>query len=94
MGYRTIDFRSDTVTQPPGGMRQAMAEAAVGEDLHQEDATVNALSGLDAAGMSVALRQRGVLANPTDDGRLRFVTHYGHTEEDIDMAIRAIGETV
>ncbi len=40
---KTIDLRSDTVTQPSAGMRQAMAEASVGEDLHQEDATVNAL---------------------------------------------------
>src|SRR6266545_329570 len=38
-----IDLRSDTVTQPSPGMRRAMAEAAVGEDLHHEDPTVNML---------------------------------------------------
>src|SRR5437773_1681339 len=38
-----IDLRSDTVTQPGPGMRRAMAEAPVGEDLHHEDATANQL---------------------------------------------------
>src|SRR5262245_27699952 len=40
---KLIDLRSDTVTQPSAGMRRAMAEAAVGEDLHREDPTVNIL---------------------------------------------------
>ena len=40
-----IDLRSDTVTQPGPGMRRAMAEASVGEDLHHEDATANQLEG-------------------------------------------------
>lgn len=38
-----IDLRSDTVTQPSDGMRQAMAQAAVGDDVYGEDPTVNAL---------------------------------------------------
>jgi threonine aldolase len=38
-----IDFRSDTVTRPSQGMRQAMAEAAVGDDVYGEDPTVRAL---------------------------------------------------
>lgn len=38
---RFIDLRSDTVTQPSAGMRAAMAEATVGEDLHHEDPTAN-----------------------------------------------------
>ena len=35
-----LDFRSDTVTQPTAGMRKAMAEAAVGDDVFGEDPTV------------------------------------------------------
>ena len=38
-----IDFRSDTVTLPSPGMRQAMAAAPVGDDQYGEDPTVNRL---------------------------------------------------
>lgn len=38
-----IDLRSDTVTKPTHEMRQAMAEAEVGDDVFGEDPTVNAL---------------------------------------------------
>jgi threonine aldolase len=37
------DLRSDTLTKPSAGMRQAMAEAEVGDDVYGEDPTVNAL---------------------------------------------------
>ncbi len=35
-----IDLRSDTVTRPTEGMRRAMAEAEVGDDVYGEDPTV------------------------------------------------------
>jgi threonine aldolase len=35
-----IDLRSDTVTKPTEGMRQAMANAEVGDDVYGEDPTV------------------------------------------------------
>ena len=38
---RTVDFRSDTVTKPGAAMRQAMAEAEVGDDVFGEDPTIN-----------------------------------------------------
>lgn len=38
-----IDLRSDTVTLPSEGMRQAMARAVVGDDQYGEDPTVNKL---------------------------------------------------
>jgi threonine aldolase len=38
-----VDLRSDTVTKPTGAMRQAMAEALVGDDVYGDDPTVNAL---------------------------------------------------
>jgi threonine aldolase len=53
---KPIDFRSDTVTRPTAGMRRAMAEADVGDDVYGEDPTVNRLEeqvagrlGLEAA---------------------------------------------
>ena len=38
-----VDLRSDTLTRPTPGMRRAMAEAEVGDDVYREDPTVNAL---------------------------------------------------
>lgn len=38
-----IDLRSDTITRPTAGMRKAMAEAEVGDDVFGEDPTVNLL---------------------------------------------------
>lgn len=44
-----IDLRSDTVTRPSRGMRAAMAEADVGDDVFGEDPTVNRLQERAAA---------------------------------------------
>lgn len=38
-----IDYRSDTVTKPTKGMIDAMFSAQVGDDVFQEDPTINAL---------------------------------------------------
>src|SRR5215218_7928721 len=38
-----IDLRSDTVTKPTAGMRRAMAEAEVGDDVYGEDPSIRAL---------------------------------------------------
>ena len=38
-----VDLRSDTVTRPSAGMRRAMAEAEVGDDVFGDDPTVNKL---------------------------------------------------
>lgn len=43
-----IDLRSDTVTRPVPGMRRAMAEADVGDDVFGEDPTVNRLQEMVA----------------------------------------------
>jgi threonine aldolase len=43
-----IDLRSDTVTLPSAGMRKAMADAPLGDDVYGEDPTVNALESLAA----------------------------------------------
>ncbi|RBY95577.1 low specificity L-threonine aldolase [Blastococcus sp. TF02-8] len=44
-----VDLRSDTVTRPTDGMRKAMAEAEVGDDVYGEDPTVSALEERVAA---------------------------------------------
>jgi threonine aldolase len=43
-----IDLRSDTVTKPTPEMREAMAEAEVGDDVYRDDPTVNRLEDLAA----------------------------------------------
>jgi len=43
-----IDLRSDTVTKPTPEMREAMAEAEVGDDVYRDDPTVNRLEALAA----------------------------------------------
>lgn len=47
-GEHIIDMRSDTVTKPTAGMRQAIANAEVGDDMSGEDPTVNRLEALVA----------------------------------------------
>ena len=45
---KNIDLRSDTVTRPTAAMREAMANAEVGDDVYGEDPTVNRLEALAA----------------------------------------------
>jgi threonine aldolase len=61
-----IDLRSDTVTRPSEGMRQAMYEAEVGDDVYGEDPTVNRLQEriADRLGTEAALFvPSGTMAN-------------------------------
>lgn len=61
-----IDLRSDTVTRPSEAMRQAMARAAVGDDVYGEDPTVNRLQEMAASllGKAAALFvPSGTMAN-------------------------------
>jgi hypothetical protein len=44
----TIDLRSDTVTFPTPKMREAMANAVVGDDVYGEDPTINRLEAESA----------------------------------------------
>ena len=44
-----IDLRSDTVTQPTAAMREAIANAPVGDDVYGDDPTVNSLEERVAA---------------------------------------------
>ena len=61
-----IDLRSDTVTKPTPGMRKAIANAEVGDDVYGEDPTVNRLEQMaaDLLGKEAALFvPTGVMAN-------------------------------
>lgn len=43
MTHKTVDLRSDTVTQPTSAMRAAMMAAPLGDDVFGDDPSVNAL---------------------------------------------------
>ena len=58
-----IDLRSDTVTRPTAVMREAMAEAEVGDDVYGEDPTVNRLQAMAA--------KNGLLVIPEGCDRLQ-----------------------
>jgi threonine aldolase len=72
-----VDLRSDTVTKPSPGMRKAMAEAEVGDDVFHEDPSVNGLEEMVAAlyGKEAALYvASGTMANQL---AIRAQTHHG-----------------
>jgi len=74
---KTVDLRSDTVTQPTTGMRQAMVTAEVGDDVFEEDPTTNALQARVAKlfGREAALFvPSGTMANQI---AIRLHTHPG-----------------
>ncbi len=63
---KIIDLRSDTITLPTEEMRRAMYEAELGDDVHQEDPTVNRLEELAAEVMgkeAALLTTSGTMSN-------------------------------
>ena len=68
-----LDLRSDTVTRPTPGMRKAMAEAEVGDDVYGEDPTTNRLQDrvAELLGKECALWvPTGTMANQISVGSL------------------------
>jgi threonine aldolase len=74
-----LDFRSDTVTRPTPGMRQAMAAAEVGDDVFGEDPSVRRLEERVAA----LFGREGALLVPsgTMANLLGIGTHCGRGDE-------------
>ena len=79
MTTRHHDFRSDTVTRPDAGMRTAMAEAPVGDDVYGEDETVVAL---EARVAELTGKARGVfLPSGTQSNLIALMSHCGRGDE-------------
>jgi threonine aldolase len=74
-----IDLRSDTVTRPTAVMREAMAEAEVGDDVYGEDPTVNRLQAMaaDRLGMEAAL----LVPSGTMGNLASLLAHCGRGDE-------------
>ena len=74
-----IDLRSDTVTKPTPAMREAMAKAVVGDDVYQDDPTVNQLQELAAARLG---KQAGLFVPTGTMGNLAAIlAHCGRGDE-------------
>ncbi len=76
-----IDLRSDTVTKPTLEMREAMAEAEVGDDVYCDDPTVNRLEELAASmlGKEAAL----FIPSGTMGNLIALLVHCGRGDEAI-----------
>jgi threonine aldolase len=76
---KTIDLRSDTVTQPTPAMREAMYRAEVGDDVFGEDPTVNRLEEMAAErlGKEAAL----FIVSGTMANLVALLTHCGRGDE-------------
>ncbi len=78
-GQRIIDLRSDTVTHPTPEMRQAMAQAQVGDDVFGEDPTINRLQerAAELMGKEAAL----FVASGTMGNLVALLAHCGRGDE-------------
>lgn len=76
---KIIDLRSDTVTRPNDSMRQAMANAPVGDDVYGDDPTVNELQTIAAeiSGKESAL----FVPSGTQSNLIALLTHCQRGEE-------------
>src|SRR5687768_17834383 len=74
-----IDLRSDTVTRPSPGMRKAMHEAELGDDVFGDDPTVNRLQARAAElfGFEAAL----LFPTGTQSNLAALMSHCGRGEE-------------
>jgi threonine aldolase len=100
--YGEIDLRSDTITRPTPGMRKAIAEAEVGDDMNGEDPTVNRLEarmaellGKEAAvfaSSGTQSNQMGVRAHclPGDELLIEETGHIGIYEAGAPAALSGV----
>jgi len=74
-----IDLRSDTVSKPSSHMREAMAQAQVGDDVYGEDPTVNQLQSIAATmtGMEAAI----FVSSGTQSNLLALLSHCQRGDE-------------
>jgi len=74
-----VDLRSDTVTRPSAGMRRAMAEAQVGDDVFGDDPTVNRLQAQAAA--LLGFEQGLLFPSGTQSNLAALMCHCGRGDE-------------
>jgi threonine aldolase len=86
IAMETIDLRSDTVTHPTPAMRQAMANAVVGDDVYGEDPTVNRLQEMAAERMG---KQAGLFVASGTMGNLTAILSHCQRGDEVMLGNRA-----
>ena len=76
---RLVDLRSDTVTRPSAGMRRAMAEAEVGDDVFGDDPTVNRLQA--HAARMLGFEDALLFPSGTQSNLAALMSHCGRGDE-------------
>ncbi len=79
VSQRVVDLRSDTVTLPTEAMREAMATAAVGDDVYGEDPTVRQLELLAAS--MVGKADAVLVPSGTMGNQAAVMAHTGRGDE-------------
>lgn len=74
-----VDLRSDTVTRPSAGMRRAMAEAELGDDVFGDDPTVNRLQA--RAAELLGFEEALFFPSGTQSNLAALMSHCGRGDE-------------
>ena len=74
-----VDLRSDTVTRPSAGMRRAMAEAELGDDVFGDDPSVNRLQA--RAAEMLGFEQGLFFPTGTQSNLAALMSHCGRGDE-------------
>ncbi len=74
-----VDLRSDTVTRPSEGMRRAMMEAPLGDDVFGDDPTVNRLQA--HAAQMLGFEQALLFPTGTQSNLAALMSHCGRGDE-------------
>ncbi len=86
MVEKNLDFRSDTVTWPTPEMRKAAAEARVGDDVMEEDPTVNELEALAA---EILGKEAGLFVTSGTQGNAVSVLAHTNRGDEIILEARS-----
>jgi threonine aldolase len=76
---RLVDLRSDTVTRPSAGMREAMMAAPLGDDVFGDDPTVNRLQA--HAAHSLGFAHALLFPSGTQSNLAALMSHCGRGDE-------------
>ena len=74
-----VDLRSDTVTRPSAGMRRAMADAELGDDVFGDDPSVNLLQ--ERAAAMLGFEQALFFPSGTQSNLAALMSHCGRGDE-------------
>ena len=80
---KQIDLRSDTVTRPSIAMKEAMMAAKVGDDVYEEDPTINELEAL--AVKMLGTQDSIFCTSGTQTNLLALMTHCERGENNLNF---------